>query len=120
VGGRGTGHGRAWGDKFDQGRCNTKESNIGKTTRATRYPNGISPERCYDMTGNVWEWAASKFSEGPDRVVRGGSFNFHAGSCRSASHSGNGPGDLNGNLGFRLVLLPGQQGGAAQRSWARQ
>jgi gamma-glutamyl hercynylcysteine S-oxide synthase len=62
-----------WGDKFDGEKCNTAESGIGKTTRVTRYPNGISPDGCYDMAGNVWEWTASKLDENT-MVLRGGSW----------------------------------------------
>ncbi|MBE9520943.1 MAG: SUMF1/EgtB/PvdO family nonheme iron enzyme, partial [Proteobacteria bacterium] len=62
-----------WGDEFDKEKCNTTdESGIGKTTRVTRYPNGISPDGCYDMAGNVWEWTTS--SKGKLLMLRGGSW----------------------------------------------
>jgi formylglycine-generating enzyme required for sulfatase activity len=61
-----------WGEEFDHEKCNTKESGIEKTTRVTRYPNGISPDGCYDMAGNVWEWTTSKYDEDM-MVLRGGS-----------------------------------------------
>ncbi|MCK4814726.1 SUMF1/EgtB/PvdO family nonheme iron enzyme, partial [bacterium] len=61
-----------WGDEFDKEKCNTDESGIGKTTRVTRYPNGISPDGCYDMAGNVWEWTTSP--EGELCVLRSGSW----------------------------------------------
>ena len=60
-----------WEGKFDTERCNTEESGIGKTTRVTRYPNGISPEGCYDMAGNAWGWTNSKY-EKDTYVLRGG------------------------------------------------
>jgi formylglycine-generating enzyme required for sulfatase activity len=64
-----------WGNKFDKERCNTKESGIGRTTRVTRYPNGISHDGCYDMVGNVWEWTRSPFEKGgPLKLLRGGSW----------------------------------------------
>ncbi len=53
-----------WGDKFDREKANTEESGIGRTTRVTRYPNGISPDGCYDMAGNVWEWTCSNYHFG--------------------------------------------------------
>ena len=49
-----------WGNQFDPEKCNTKESGSGKTSRVTRYPNGVSPSGCYDMVGNVWEWTDGK------------------------------------------------------------
>jgi formylglycine-generating enzyme required for sulfatase activity len=49
-----------WGDKFDQNKCNTKESGKGDTTPVGAYsPHGDSPYGCADMAGNVWEWTRS-------------------------------------------------------------
>ena len=92
-----------WGDEFDKEKCNTNESGIGKTTRVTRYPNGISPEGCYDMAGNVWEWTWDLYEEGgSDRVIRGGSWGHGARSCRSAIRSFVLPDRRGIRLGFRL------------------
>lgn len=44
-----------WGHGFDETRCNTVESAIGRTTPVTQYPNGASPFGVLDMSGNVWE-----------------------------------------------------------------
>jgi formylglycine-generating enzyme required for sulfatase activity len=62
-----------WGDEFDREKCNTSESLIGQTTPVTKYPNGISPEGCYDMAGNVREWTASHYDK-DTYVLRGGSW----------------------------------------------
>jgi formylglycine-generating enzyme required for sulfatase activity len=79
-----------------------------------------------DMIGNADEWCRDWYqddyyakspsrnpsgpSKGSNRVIRGGSWDSGAGYCRSASRDSNDPGGRDGNLGFRLVLLPGQQG----------
>ena len=72
-----------WGDEFDQEKCNTKESGIGKPTRVTIYPNGISPYGCYDMAGNVWEWTSSIYKKNRRySILCGGSFNNFSKYCR--------------------------------------
>jgi formylglycine-generating enzyme required for sulfatase activity len=48
-----------WGDKWDETRCNTSESGIGRTCAVGMYPDGVSPYRCLEMAGNVWEWTSS-------------------------------------------------------------
>jgi serine/threonine-protein kinase len=65
-----------WGNKWQNGLCNTSEAGIGDTTSVDRYsPQGDSPYGCVDMAGNVWEWTSSWYgSEKRYRVVRGGSW----------------------------------------------
>lgn len=91
-----------WGDEFDKEKCNTAESGIGKTTRVTRYPNGISPDGCYDMAGNVWEWTASKYDEGT-MVLRGGSWSDVRNDARCAGRNRYISCDRVDNIGFRCV-----------------
>ncbi len=65
-----------WGNEFDKEKCNCRESGHGKTTRVNMYHNGVSPEGCYDMAGNVWEWTASFYDKDKKNryVLRGGSW----------------------------------------------
>ncbi len=71
----------------------------------------------FDMHGNLWEWCrdiypAKGSSNGParnpraamakpNRVIRGGGWNFSARDCRSARRSGDPPNIRSGVLGFR-------------------
>jgi iron(II)-dependent oxidoreductase len=85
-----------WEGGFDKEKCNTKESGIGKTTRVTRYPNGISPAGCYDMVGNVWEWTINQ-------VLRGGGWGALRFGARCALRRGGLPDERVSSIGFRCV-----------------
>jgi formylglycine-generating enzyme required for sulfatase activity len=80
-----------------------------------KQPNGLG---LYDMYGNLWEWCQSKYRPYPynatdgredllgtdERVMRGGSWESSAKSCRSAYRRRAIP-DAH-SIGFRLVMAP--------------
>ena len=93
-------------------------SNSGRRTHlvGTKQPNELG---LYDMSGNVWEWCADWYDkeyyskspkqnpEGPasgsSRVLRGGSWDSSAGSCRVANRDGGDPDFSDYDVGFRVV-----------------
>ncbi len=93
-----------WGNEFEKKRCNTTESNYRKTTKVNRYPKGKSPEGCYDMAGNVWEWTNSFYDKAKDTyVLRGGSWGDGSGFCRCTTRFDNYPYLRYYYIGFRCV-----------------
>jgi eukaryotic-like serine/threonine-protein kinase len=73
-----------------------------KTVEVGGYPSGASPYGALDMMGNVWEWVADWYDDGPYyssspernptgassgycRVLRGGSWGFDAAHVRAST-----------------------------------
>lgn len=107
-----------WGNEFGRGRCNTLESNIGRTTAVYRFsPQGDGYEGVGDLIGNVWEWTSSLYwpypydaDDGREglqargwRVLRGGSW-LNDLTIASATARLDGDFIFFTNIGFRCAV----------------
>ena len=105
-----------WGDEVEHNRANYDETGIGTTSAVGCFPGGASPYGVEDLSGNVWEWCATKWEddyrdykgdnslEGDDlRVLRGGAFFEAARFVRCAARVRRDPNFRDGYCGFRVV-----------------
>jgi formylglycine-generating enzyme required for sulfatase activity len=101
-----------WGEGFDKTAANTWDSDstgsgLGGTTAVCTFPQGVSPEGAWDMSGNVWEWTHSWYDEDKKyRIVRGGSWIGYQWFARSSFCNWSIPLMFNDDLGFRVVIAP--------------
>ena len=84
---------------------NTAEDGYRGTAPVDAFPpNGFG---LHNVSGNVWEWCADRWSPGePTRAMRGGSYLCHESYCnryRVAARTRNTPDSSTGNLGFRCA-----------------
>ena len=124
-----------WGDEWEDGLCNSSESEIGQPSAVGLFPAGISEwlakegAEVHDLAGNVWEWTRSLWGSDlmepeygypydPDdgrenveadndilRVVRGGAWGSNSRLCRASVRVGDDPANSYGSVGFRVVCL---------------
>lgn len=108
-----------WGNAFDAGAANTRETGVHMTTPVGAFPSGRSPFGAFDMGGNVEEYAAGAYRPYPGgqfvaddlvgshaggtyRVARGGGFSRFGDLARTRRRHGAFPGPLY-PVGFRLA-----------------
>ena len=86
-------------------RANTSELGLGTTTPVGIFQEGSSPYGVLDLSGNVWEWTNSWYSEEQKyRVLRGGSWDDNSWFARCAFRDLNNPVDRYDFIGFRIVV----------------
>jgi formylglycine-generating enzyme required for sulfatase activity len=110
-----------WGNDPDPNRMNFDGTGLGTTNAVGAFPGGASPYGVLEMSGNVWEWCQTKWTENYQnyaktedndpkgdsaRVVRGGSFRVNGYNVRCAYRLRSLPDDWYGYQGVRVVLSP--------------
>ncbi len=121
-----------WGGELDgtQANCDgelpygtsTEGPNLDETSPVGNYANRFPhPWGLTDVHGNVWEWCSDwsdkgfyarspkddpecRDSEQKSRILRGGSWLYHASVCRAAYRNRRGPADCDSDDGFRVVF----------------
>jgi formylglycine-generating enzyme required for sulfatase activity len=101
-----------WG-KWREGYAITREARLQQTIAVGLYPQGAAICGAMDMSGQVWEWCANKYSNPKDtiidnstRVLRGGSFDFDSDVAACAFRSDYNPSYSFSGWGFRVVVAP--------------
>jgi formylglycine-generating enzyme required for sulfatase activity len=95
-----------WGNNWRANCCNSRETSIKGTNRVGQFsPQGDSPYRCVDMSGNVWEWVDSWYDGKNDhRVMRGGSWFNDLGDARTIIRPLESLNYRGGDAGWRVVV----------------
>jgi formylglycine-generating enzyme required for sulfatase activity len=115
-GGKGNGRAFYWGDTLNGTEANcdgnypyggaAKGSYLERTAEVGSYETkSPHPWGLCDMVGNVWEWCDNKHKHSDNiRVLRGGSWNDLAGSCRAAFRSYDSPDSRAFDFGCRVCF----------------
>ncbi|MCP4543643.1 MAG: SUMF1/EgtB/PvdO family nonheme iron enzyme [Chloroflexi bacterium] len=110
-----------WGQDTDPNCANYSDTGIETTSSVGCFPGGGSSYKVEDLSGNVWEWTRSIYTDYPydsqdgrenlaadtshSRVLRGGSFANDDRIVRCAYRNDRNPRSRNRYSGFRLVVV---------------
>ena len=110
-----------WGNEWHNDYCNSRESELIRTSPVGIFLQGKSPYGCMDLAGNIWEWCADWYDKdyyrqsptqnppgpttGKTRVLRGGSWDYHAEGLRSSVRLRDIPGNWRSSVGFRILFV---------------
>lgn len=103
-----------WPEGWDQGRCNSNESRLNRTTAVGMYPQGATEQGVLDMAGTVSELCLNKYEDpeqqesvridkGGRRVIRGGAWGGIPEGRRASGRTRDTTVIRFYDLGFRLV-----------------
>ena len=93
-----------WGNEFEAGKANTRESGVARTTAVGAFAEDKSPYGCFDMAGNVLEWTHGGYGTRKEaRIVRGGAWIYFQNGARCAYRYGGYPDYRGRYLGFRVA-----------------
>jgi formylglycine-generating enzyme required for sulfatase activity len=101
-----TGQRYPWGDTWEPGRCNSRESGLNRTSPVGEFPSGASKAGCHDLAGNVWEFVVTTENDW-SCVLRGGSYANDQNEVRSDLRLYRVPRDHRPpDFGFRCAARP--------------
>jgi formylglycine-generating enzyme required for sulfatase activity len=105
-----------WGNEYEAGKANDRNSGIRGTVAVGSYGEGASPYGVFDMAGNVREWTAdagyfpypgnnipSGYYGDTLRVLRGGGWFDNPPDLRTTRRNPTAPSAANWDIGFRCV-----------------
>ena len=109
-----------WGKEWEEGKANTEELGLKRTTPVGIFIDGASAEGLLDLSGNVWEWCNTSWARYPydaadgreelgstdPRVLRGGAYWNDRSWVRCASRNYDDPGYWSIIYGFRVARVP--------------
>ena len=78
-----------WGNSFDPDRANAFETGLGVKSAVGAFPRGASPYGALDMSGNVWEWTRSIWSNGSESLGYGYPYESRGNTTRGRQRARN-------------------------------